>query len=116
MPKKPQPLAKIQSSESQTYAGIQQLLDSETGLIAYSSEIVRKFYTKMELHNLMIKKGGNLLEFGAGTGSLAEIFRTKFNLNPDCLELDLIGMSLENYSLETVKMFYADAKQAGYQI
>lgn len=31
-------------------------------------------------------------------------------------KLDLIGMSLENYSLETVKMFYADAKQAGYQI
>jgi 16S rRNA A1518/A1519 N6-dimethyltransferase RsmA/KsgA/DIM1 with predicted DNA glycosylase/AP lyase activity len=42
----------------------------------------------MELHNRIIKKGGNLLEFGAGTGFLAEIFRTKFNLNPDCIELD----------------------------
>jgi transaldolase len=31
-------------------------------------------------------------------------------------KLDLIGMSLEDYSLETVKMFYADAKQAGYQV
>jgi SAM-dependent methyltransferase len=88
MPKKPRPLANIQSSESQTYTGTQQLLDSETGLIGYSSEIVRKFYTKMELHNRISKKGGNLLEFGAGTGFLAEIFRTKFNLNPDCLELD----------------------------
>jgi SAM-dependent methyltransferase len=88
MPKKPRPLAKIQSSESQTYTGTQELLDSETGLIGYSSEIVRKFYTKMELHNRIIQKGGNLLEFGAGTGFLAEIFRTKFNLNPDCLELD----------------------------
>lgn len=88
MPKKPRPLAKIQSSESQTYTGTQELLDSETGLIGYSSEIVRKFYTKMELHTRIIKNGGNLLEFGAGTGFLAEIFRTKFNLNPDCLELD----------------------------
>ena len=88
MPKKPRPLAKIQSSESQTYTGTQQLLDSETGLIGYSSEIVRKFYTKMELHNRIIKKNGRLLEFGAGTAFLAEIFRTKFNLNPDCLELD----------------------------
>jgi SAM-dependent methyltransferase len=88
MRNKLRPLAKIQSSESQAYSGTQQLLDSETGLIGYSSEIVRKLYTKMDLHNRIIEKGGNLLEFGAGTGFLAEIFRTKFNIKPDCLELD----------------------------
>ena len=88
MPNKPRPLTKIQSSESQAYAGTQQLLDSETGLIRYSSEIVRKFYTKMKLHNRIIEDGGNLLEFGAGTGFLAEIFRTRFKIKPDCVELD----------------------------
>jgi len=31
-------------------------------------------------------------------------------------KLDLIGYSLEDYSLETVRMFYNDAKQAGYQV
>ena len=31
-------------------------------------------------------------------------------------KLDLIGMSLENYSLETVKMFFRDATLAGYHI
>ena len=88
MPKKHQKVAKIQNSESQTYTGIQQLLDSETGLIGYSSEIVQKFFTLMQLQNRVIEKNGNLLEFGAGTGFLAEIFRGKFNIKPDCLELD----------------------------
>jgi len=31
-------------------------------------------------------------------------------------KLDLIGLSLEDYSLETVRMFYNDARQAGYRI
>ena len=31
-------------------------------------------------------------------------------------KLDLIGTSLEEYSLETVKMFHNDAKLAGYQV
>ena len=31
-------------------------------------------------------------------------------------KLDLIGLSLEDYSLETVRMFYDDAKLAGYHI
>jgi transaldolase len=31
-------------------------------------------------------------------------------------KLDLIGINLEDYSLETVKMFYSDAKLAGFQI
>lgn len=88
MPNKPRPLAKIQSSESQTYTGTQQLLDSETGLIRYSTEIVRKFFTKMELRARIIENNGNVLEFGAGTGFLAEIFCSQFSIKPDCVELD----------------------------
>lgn len=88
MPKKITPFAIIQNSQSQTYTGTQQLIDSETGLIAYSSEIVRKFFVKMQLKERIIEKNGNLLEFGAGTGFLAEIFRTNFKISPDCVELD----------------------------
>ena len=31
-------------------------------------------------------------------------------------KLDLIGINLENYSLDTVKMFFEDASIAGYKI
>ena len=31
-------------------------------------------------------------------------------------KLDLVGYNLENYSLDTVKMFYNDAKEAGYKL
>lgn len=88
MLKKNKPLAPIQNSESQAYTGTQQLLDSEAGLIRYSSEIVRKLFVKMQLQSRIIEKKGNLLEFGAGTGFLAEIFQSNFKIKPDCVELD----------------------------
>ncbi len=80
--------APIQNLESQAYTGTQELLDSEAGLIGYSTEIVWKFFSKMELQKRIIEKNGNLLEFGAGTGFLAEIFQTRFGIKPDCIELD----------------------------
>ena len=88
MSRKFKPRAPIQNSESQAYTGTQELLDSENGLIGYSSEIVGKFFSKMELQNRIIAKEGKLLEFGAGTGFLAEIFQSSFGVKPDCVELD----------------------------
>ena len=81
MPKRPRRLANFQNSESQAYTGTQQLLDSEAGLVGYSSEIVRKFFIKMDLQNRIIEKKGHLLEFGAGTGFLAELFYANFNID-----------------------------------
>ena len=88
MLEKNKPKVPIQTSESQTYTGTQELLDSEVGLIGYSSEIVRKFFSKMDLQTRIIEKNGSILEFGAGTGFLAEIFRSRFQIKPDCVELD----------------------------
>jgi SAM-dependent methyltransferase len=88
MPKKDKQKAPIQNFESQAYTGTQELLDSEAGLIRYNTEIVRKFFSKMGLQKRIIEKNGNLLEFGAGTGFLAEIFRSHFGIKPDCIELD----------------------------
>lgn len=56
MPNTPKRQRNFQSSESQTYTGTQQLLDSEAGLVGYSSEIIRKFFTKMDLQNRIIEK------------------------------------------------------------
>jgi hypothetical protein len=88
MPKEQKPSATLQNSESQTYTGTQELLDSEAGLIGYSSEIVRKFFTKMQLQSRILEKNGKILEFGAGTGFLAGLFQAHFKIKPDCVELD----------------------------
>jgi hypothetical protein len=88
MLEKNNPKVPIQNAESQAYTGTQELLDSEVGLIGYSSEIVRKFFSKMDLQTRVIEKNGKLLEFGAGTGFLAEVFRSRFQIKPDCVELD----------------------------
>jgi SAM-dependent methyltransferase len=78
----------IQNTESQTYTGTQELRDSEVGLIGYSTEIVRKFFAKMNLKSRIIEENGCILEFGAGTGFLAELFRSQYQIEPDCIELD----------------------------
>ena len=88
MPKNKKPPVPIQNSDSQSYTGTQELLDSEVGLSGYSAEIVRKFYSKMKLESRIIEKKGKVLEFGAGTGFLAEIFRSQYQIEPDCIELD----------------------------
>ena len=77
-----------QSDSQQQYSGTQELLDSEVGLSGYSSEIVRKFYSKMKLETRVMEKKGKVLEFGAGTGFLADILRSRFHIEPDCIELD----------------------------
>jgi SAM-dependent methyltransferase len=82
------PLVRIQSTDSQNYTGTQELLDSEAGLIGYSTAIVSKLFAKMELQSRIVENKGKLLEFGAGTGFLAEIFRSKFHVEPVCIELD----------------------------
>jgi SAM-dependent methyltransferase len=89
MSRKKRRLANLQNAESQTYTGTQELIDSEEGLIGYSTEIVRKFFSKMDLENRIVSNGRTLLEFGAGTGFLADIFRSTFQIKPDCVELDL---------------------------
>jgi len=80
--------APLQNVETQNYTGTQELLDSEVGLIGYSTQIIRKFFNKMDLDKRIIENNGTLLEFGAGTGFLAEIFLSNFQIQPDCVELD----------------------------
>jgi SAM-dependent methyltransferase len=74
-----------QTQLNPSFAGKQQLIDSELGLIRYTTQIVAKFYKSLILEN---KTKGEILEFGAGTGFLAEIFRKKYNIVPICIEID----------------------------
>jgi SAM-dependent methyltransferase len=72
-----------QSITNPVYSGTPELLATENGLVNYSSSIVRKLHSKMNL-----TPSSNICEFGAGTGFLAGIFRSKFQIEPDCIELD----------------------------
>ncbi len=81
----------IQNSDSPIFSGTQQLLDSETALIGYTTSIVEKFHKYLNLQQRVIEHHGKLLEFGAGTGFLAEIFRQKFKISPVCVELSWSG-------------------------
>ena len=72
-----------QSITNPAYSGMSELLATENSLVNYSKSIVRKLHRKMNLTT-----SSKICEFGAGTGFLADIFRSEFQIEPDCIELD----------------------------
>jgi SAM-dependent methyltransferase len=74
----------FQSSSMPEYGGKQELLDSEVGLPKYNSAIVSKFVRNLGL----FKNGIEVLEFGSGTGTLAEIMHNDYGIKVDCVEVD----------------------------
>ena len=76
-------MVRIQNSNQPNYSGTTELVATENGLIGYTTSIVDKLYRKLH-----IDAGKSVLEFGAGTGFLAEIFRDKHEVTPTCVELD----------------------------
>jgi hypothetical protein len=77
----------IQSSSQKEFSGRNQLLDSEVGLAGYNLDIVRKLASGLGINR---NDGGppDIIEFGAGTGALAEIWRSEFGSDPKCIEID----------------------------
>ena len=73
----------VQSNSRIMYSGVQELKNIEQGLQFYSRDLVKKM--KKELK---IEKNNRVLDFGAGTGQLAEIWWDKYKVNPICLEID----------------------------
>ena len=76
-------LQKVQTKFNIEYSGIKELNNSEQGLQFYTEDIVKK----MRKH-IKIDTNDNVLDFGAGSGQLAEIWRDKYEINPICLEID----------------------------
>ena len=73
----------VQNEFSINYSGVQELKNIEQGLQFYSKDLVKKMKK-----GLKIEKNNRVLDFGAGTGQLAEIWRDKYKINPICLEID----------------------------
>lgn len=69
------------------YSGIEELLDAERGLEFYSQDLVKKICHGFKLSNTS-KKDITVLEFGAGTGYLAELMRVEHGITPICVEID----------------------------
>lgn len=74
----------VQGFANNNYGGIQELIYAESNLKNYNESIVGKlgFYLN---DNFTPKK---VLDFGAGTGTLSEIWREKFKTSPICIEID----------------------------
>ena len=72
-----------QNSDNPSYSGTMELLATENGLIRYSTSIVRKFHKALK-----VNEATKLLEFGAGTGFLAQIMYERFGVSTICVELD----------------------------
>jgi len=72
-----------QNPNNPSYSGTQELLATENGLVKYSTSIVSKFHKALKVNT-----STKLLEFGAGTGFLAQIMYEKFGVRAICVELD----------------------------
>ena len=68
----------MQDQNNNFYSGLRELLDLEV-MKNYNNAIVRKAFKKIA------KPGKQILDFGAGIGTLSNIFRERYNLNPVCL-------------------------------
>ena len=76
----------VQNDSKSEYSGKQELVDTEAGLESYNLDIVSQFYRNLNLDSKDQKL--KLMDFGAGTGALAEIWRREYGINPICLEID----------------------------
>jgi SAM-dependent methyltransferase len=76
----------VQSNSRREYSGKQELVDAEAGLESYNLDIVSQFYRNLNLDSKDQKL--KLMDFGAGTGALAEIWQREYGINPICLEID----------------------------
>jgi SAM-dependent methyltransferase len=70
------------------YSGIEELFDAEQGLEFYNKDIAKKI-----LKGLGLLERSNdrslIVEFGAGTGALADVMEQNHGLKPICVEIDM---------------------------
>jgi hypothetical protein len=96
----PKTIYQLQSGSQNDYSGVSELIDLEIGLPNYNLDVVEKFAKGMKLdasQNTPLR----IIEFGAGTGALAQIFQSQFCITPTCIEIDCTLIKiLESKSFE----------------
>ena len=76
-----------QTKTNSDYSGIEELFDAEQGLEFYNKDVVKKILKGLGLLNRS-KEISLIVEFGAGTGALAEVMKQQHGLKPICVEID----------------------------
>lgn len=74
-------LQQAQNESQKNYSGTNELWANERSLKKYNHHIVSKFSSSL-------RKNDRILEFGAGIGTLASIFREIYSVEPSCIEID----------------------------
>jgi SAM-dependent methyltransferase len=83
----------VQFNDNPEYSGADILSEIDSNLVNYSRQIVGRFLMFSEISG---KDSPRILDFGAGAGSLTEIWREVSNTSPDCIELDpILRMKLQ---------------------
>ena len=81
----------LQSESSAFYSNRDALFDGENNLPRYNQSIVEafaKYFNVNEDDKNLPKQFREVLDFGAGSGSLAELFRQTYGIVPICVEVD----------------------------
>ena len=81
----------LQSPINARYAGTEQLLSGEHSLDSYNRFLVTKFFRISQKFGS--SSNPKVLDFGAGIGTLAVLWRDLFEIEPYCLEIDALQNS-----------------------
>ena len=76
-----------QTKTNSDYSGIEELFDAEQGLEFYNKNVVKKILKGLGLLDRS-NELSLIVEFGAGTGALAEVMKQQHGLKPICVEID----------------------------
>ena len=75
----------MQNESNPDYKGNQILSEIDANLVNYSNHIVELFFKSASSLGVA---SSTVLDFGAGQGTLAELWREKTGVSPECAELD----------------------------
>jgi len=76
-----------QSSENSNYPGVKELINFEIGLKNYNIHTTKLIFDNLSLGEIRDQRS-EIMDFGAGIGTIAEILREKHQLIIDCIEVD----------------------------
>ena len=82
------PKSIFQTQSQKTFSAIQELQDGEEGLSGYNFDLVKQLSHGLGIKENKLRHNLRIVEFGAGTGTLAEVWRDQFDLDPICVEID----------------------------
>ena len=108
-------MPKHQSPTNSEYPDHDSMFDTEEGLKGYNTHLVSMIYKALTQHGTTPIEMSAIAEFGAGHGTLVRIFLEKYNLKPECIEIDpRFIQELKNSGFTTFTSLKEAAKQ--YQL